>query len=101
MERESNDAVFPPRPFIKTEKTVVNSCPPIKTEPADSEMYTEFIKCEPDHDYKFEPVDPDLLRIWPDCDNLEPIGCSSSDRDSSNPSSLSFRQNGEFNNYRI
>ena len=74
--------VFSPRPFIKTEPIFVNSCPPVKTEPADIEMCSGGIKCEPDLDYKVEPilltlktepVDPEHLGISPDGDNLEPI----------------------------
>eukprot|EP00116_Pleurobrachia_bachei_P003900 sb/3464162/ len=86
---DRNIAVFSPRPFIKTEQIFVN--PPVKTEPADND--SEGIKCEPDVDYKVEPilltlktepVDPELLGIWPD----------SSVSDSSNPSFLSLPQNG-------
>eukprot|EP00116_Pleurobrachia_bachei_P015227 sb/3475489/ len=82
-------AVFSPRPFIKTEQIFVNSCPPVKTEPADND--SEGIKCEPDVDYKSEPilltlktepVDPEHLGILPD----------SSVSDSSNPSFLSLPQ---------
>ena len=97
-------AVFSPRIFLKTEQIFVNSCPPVKTEPADNEMYSGGIKCEPGVDYKVEPilltlktepVDPEHLGILPDCENLAPIKCSSSVRDSSNPSSLSIPQNGQ------
>ena len=80
-------AVFSPRPFIKTEPIFVNPCPPVKTEPVDNEMYSGGIKCEPDLDYKVEPifltlktepVVPEHLGISPDCDNFGPIERSSS-----------------------
>ena len=67
-------------------------------------MYSGYIKCEPDVDYKVEPilltlktepVDPEHLGIFPDSDNLEPIEYPSSVSNSSNPSSLSYLQNGE------
>ena len=104
--QDQDVAVFSPRPLIKTEQIFVNSCPPMKPELADNAVYSEVIKCEPGVDYKVEPilltlktepVDPELLGVLPDCDNLAPIECSSSVRDSSNPSSLSFPQNGELN----
>eukprot|EP00116_Pleurobrachia_bachei_P014844 sb/3475106/ len=99
-----NVAGFSPRPFIKIEEIFVNSCPPMKTEPADNEMYSGSIKCEPDADYKVEPilltlktepVDSEHLGILPDCDNLEPIECSSSVADSSNLASLRISLNGK------
>ena len=83
---DQSAAAFSPRPFIKTEPIFVNPCPPVKTEPAGNEMYSGGIKCEPDIDYKVEPikltlktesVDPEHLGILPDCDNLEPIEGSS------------------------
>ena len=83
---DQNDAVFSPRPFIKTEPIFVSPCPAVKTEPADNEMYSGGIKCEPDLDYKVEPilltlktepVDPEHLGISPYGDNLEPIERSS------------------------
>ena len=92
--------VFSPQPFIKTEQILVNECPPVKTEQADMHPGVGGIKCEPDIDYKVEPilltlktepVDPEHLGILPGCDNLEPIGSSFS------PSSCSFPQNGELN----